>query len=198
MPPAAPPPPGPDRREVVEILDRLEASFYTHWGAVERTREFARLSAAHVPLLREIAEANGDRALAALRVLDRLAPGEGFTPGARAILYASALGRERNFLRWGTISDSGFLPGVYGDEILTLGEIAAAPLRRLLGEVRRATVVGARWAEGREDRVCDYAWVLLSAICGRPFEYPRDPRDRDTLIRSFDLWLGRRLSEKGR
>ena len=188
-------PPRSAEKETLLALEALERSFYVHWGTVEARSEFRDLGATHVPVLRGLADANGEHALMALRVLKRLAPEEPFTDEARAILYASALSRERNFLRWGSITGAGFLPGVYGQELMLLGDVATAPLRRRLDNRRRAWVIGRR--VGREnrdqqDRVCDYAWVMLCEIHDRPLVYHRDPRSRDEEIRRLDLWLERR------
>lgn len=199
-PPAPPPVPPPvaalSRDEIVRILDSLERTFYLHWGAVEKTPEFETLRAAPVPLLREIADANGGQALMACRVLARLAPRERFSDQARAILYVTAFERETNFVRWGTLSKRGLLPGVYGDELLALGEASVPHLQKSLSDRRRARLKSgdeeeaANRAQG--DRVCDYAWVMLATILRRPFDYLPDPDRRDSEIREFDLWLDRR------
>lgn len=197
----APPvrPPAPDaaaaRAGTLAILESLERSFYSHWGSVESTPEFARLKDDQVPILREIADANGEHALMAMRVLLKRAPGERFTPAAKAILYWSAFQREVQFNRWGVISKSGFLPGVYGHELLALGEIAAPYLRKSLQDRRRAPVHGVeeeRTSRIQGDRVCDYAWVFLATMFDRPLAYHEDPRLRDPQIRDLDLWLDRR------
>jgi hypothetical protein len=44
----------------------------------------------------------------------------------------------------------------------------------------------------REDRVCDYAWVMLATMFDRPLGYHEDPRLRDPQIKELDLWLDRR------
>ncbi len=196
-PPAAPPPvPTVSREEVVRALASLERSFYVHWGAVEGTPDFAKLRDAHVPILREIADANGEQALTAFRVLRRLAPRETFTEAAQAILYATAFEREENFLRWGVLSKTGILPGVYGDEMMALRGAVVAYLQKSLTNRRAARLQGREEAERagrrREDRVCDYAWVILATLLGRPVEYAEDPLYRDPQIREFDLWLNRR------
>jgi hypothetical protein len=184
------------RAEVEEILAALEKSFYRHWGSVETTAEYGRLRARdHAWILRQVADANAEHALMAVRVLAKLAPEERFSDDARAILYVSALEREQNFARWGSISKGGFLPGVYGMELLALKAAAAPYLRRLLADKRRARVVGGE-AGGTNaiqgDRVCDYAWVLLATILDRPIGYHPDPEKRDPQIRELDLWLDRR------
>ncbi|HLF95344.1 MAG TPA: hypothetical protein VJB14_17890 [Planctomycetota bacterium] len=198
LPPPSEPPPVPtvSREEVVRALAALERSFYVHWGAVEGTPDFARLRDAHVPILREIADANGEQALTAYRVLRKLAPREPFTEAAKAILYATAFEREENFLRWGVLLKTGILPGVYGDEMMALREAGVPYLQKALSNRRTARVQGSEEAERagrrREDRVCDYAWVLISAMVGRPMAYPEEPHLRDPRIREFDLWLDRR------
>lgn len=197
--PPTPEPPAPPARdlkaEALGILASLERTFYTHWGSVERAPEYARLSRDHVPALRGIADANGPLSLAAYRVLRRLAPEERFTEDARAILYATALAREENFTRWGAIGKAGFLPGVYGDELLALGKDSMPYLRRLLSDRRRAPVSGGeaeRQNRIQGDRVCDYAWVFLATIFDRPLNYTLEPEFRDPQIRDLDRWLDAR------
>lgn len=196
-PPPRPAPPDPAalRREAREVLAALERTFYDHWGTVEKTSPYARLREEHVPLLREIADANGEQALMACRVLARRAPHERFSHAAKAILYVTALGREENFAPWGVISKGGFLPGVYGEELLALKAAATPYLRKLLTNKRRARVLGGeaqRTNEIQGDRVCDYAWVFLATIFDRPLAYHAEPESRDPQIRELDLWLDRR------
>jgi len=198
-PPPAPPPAPPavdPRREALDVLHTLEAGFEDHWGSVETTAAFRRLSPAHEIPLREIADANGPLALMALRVLDRLPSKEVFTPEARAHIYAAALGRETNFTRWGVVGPTGFLPGVYGAELLSLKDAATGPLRPLLVDRRRAPIRAGRAEEAANrlqgDRVCDYAWIFLATIHDRPLAYFTDSARRDEAIRRFDLWLDRR------
>lgn len=184
------------RREALEVLEALEASFEDHWGTLEATAPFRGLTGAHVPALKEVAGANGPQALMALRVLDRLSPAESLPRAARAQVYASALGRETRFARWGAVGPTGFLPGVYGAELLALGTAATDPLRPLLSDRRRASIRAGRAEEAANrlqgDRVCDYAWIFLATIHDRPIGYFSDPVARDEAIRRFDLWLDRR------
>ncbi len=195
-PPVEPAPPvGPTKAAVLSVLDSLERTFQNHWGAVEKSPEFAVLGPAHVPWLREIADANGAHALLALRVLERRAPAEKFSVEAKAILYSSALEREEEFARWGMITRNGFLPGVYGSELLALKEAAVPYLRKALFNRRRARVTGGEGERANRvqgDRVCDYAWVLLATMLDRPLVYHEDPRFRDPQIREMDVWLDRR------
>ncbi len=174
------------------MLDRLEAGFHSHWGSIEKTPEFGRLERAHAPFLREEADANGPRALMALRALARLAPEERFSPAAKAILYAAALARDVDFTRWGVVAPSGFLPGVYGQELLELGKISTPYLRPLLRDRRRAPVSIEPAGRVQGDRVCDYAWVFLATLHDRPLAYHAAPDARDEQIRQMDLWLDRR------
>lgn len=197
-PPSIPTAPAPPdlRRETLDALQALESGFEEHWGSVETTAVFRCLSAAHAPVLREVAGANGPMALMALRVIDRLAPEPAFSRAARAHIYAAALGRETNFARWGAVGPAGFLPGVYGAELLALGTAASEPLRPLLADRRRAPIRAGRAEEAANrlqgDRVCDYAWIFLATIHDRPLAYFTDPARRDEAIRRLDLWLDRR------
>jgi hypothetical protein len=188
-------PPAPTREATRDLLARLEAAFYIHWGAVETTPTFKSFGPGHVPWLREQMDSNQDLSLMAMRVLERMAPGERVPPAAKAILYSGALARERNFTRWGLISPSGFFPGVYGDEVMRLGREALEPLGRLLGDRRRAPVEGGT-AETvnrmQGDRVCDYAWVLLCTLLDRPLAYHAEAGKRDPQIRELEAWLARR------
>jgi hypothetical protein len=198
-PPAAPvatPAPAASREEAIRVLAALERNFYLHWGAVEKTAEVATLRAGHVPFLREIADANGELALMAYRVLRKVAPAETFSEAAKAILYVTAFEREDNFTRWGVISAGGFQPGVYGDELLALRGEPVRYLQKSLRTTRRARVLGTDETERenriRGDRVCDYAWVILSTLLRRPYAYAPEPENRDPRIHDFDLWLDRR------
>ena len=193
--PAPPRPPEPTRdlrAEARKAVDGLEAAFYTHWGSIEKTPEFRKLGREHVPALREEADANGPRALGAYRVLRTLAPEERFSPDARAILYTTALARESDFTRWGVVAPTGFLPGVYGQEMLELGKGSTPYLRPLLADRRRAPVPGEPANRVQGDRVCDYAWIFLATLFDRPLAYHSAPDARDEQIRQMDLWLDRR------
>jgi hypothetical protein len=145
-----------------------------------------------VPFLREIADGNRVGALGALRVLDRLAPEARAPKEGRAIVYATALEAETEFSRWGLMSPSGFLPGVYGRELLELGPAAAPYLGRLLADRRRAPVFGSDVNRIQGDRVCDYAWIFLATVFDRPLSYAPDPSRRDPQIRELEGWLERR------
>src|SRR5207244_12255483 len=130
-----------------------------------------RLRDEQIPFLREMSDSNGGQALMALRVLARRGREERFTPSAKAILYWSAFQRDSFFNRWGVISKSGFLPGVYGHEMMALGAAAAPYLQKSLRDTRRAPVFGGeeeRTNRIQGDRVCDYAWVFLATMFDRP------------------------------
>ena len=128
-------------------------------------------------------------------MLAKRAPGERFSPSAKAILYWTVFQRETTFNRWGLIAKSGFLPGVYGHELMALGAAAAPYLQKSLRDRRRAPVTGVeeeRTGRIQEDRVCDYAWVMLATMFDRPLAYHLDPRLRDPQIQELDVWLDRR------
>ncbi len=194
-PPKPPPDPVDPKPEVLALLQSLEKSFYAHWGSVESTAEYRKFRDEHVPVLRAIADSNGEGALMALRVLAKRAPSEKFKPEAKAILYWTAFERDTLYNRWGLISKSGFLPGVYGQEVLNLGPAVAPYFQRSLRDQRRVDVFGTedvRTSRLQGDRVCDYAWVLLATIFDRPLAYHADPRFRDPQIQELDVWLDRR------
>ena len=197
----APPPRAPTvdpdalRKEVQPLLEALDKSFYSHWGSVESTPEYKKLRDEHVPVLRAIADSNGDHALVALRVLAKRAPSERFKPEAKAILYWTVFARDPIQNRWGVITNSGFLPGVYGQEVLELGAAAAPYFQQSLRDQRRAVVFGKeeeRTSRIQQDRICDYALILLATIFDRPLAYHEDPRLRDPQIHELDVWLDRR------
>lgn len=194
-PPPAPRPtadPAAVRAEATSLLASLEKTFYSHWGSVESTAEVRRLRDDHLPVLREIADSNGEHALMALRVLAMRAPAETFSPAAKAIIYWTVFQRDDRYNRWGVISKSGFVPGIYGHELLALGAAAAPYLQKSLRDARRAPVLGGeeeRNSRIQGDRVCDFAWVFLATIFNRPLAYHEDPRLRDPQIHELDLWL---------
>ena len=197
----APPPPAPTvdpdalKKEVLTILESLEKSFYTHWGSVESTPEYKKLRDEHIPVLRAIADSNGDHALVALRVLAKRAPSERFKPEAKVILYWTVFARDPIQNRWGLITNSGFLPGTYGQEVLELGAAAAPYFQQSLRDRRRVVVFGTeaeRTSRIQQDRICDYAWILLATIFDRPLAYNEDPRLRDPQIHDLDVWIDRR------
>ncbi|HLY75561.1 MAG TPA: hypothetical protein VKU80_15680 [Planctomycetota bacterium] len=196
-PPPPPPKADPDlrKRELVALLAALERNFYAHWGSVESTAEYAGLRDQDIPILRELADSNGEHALMSLRILAKRAPSERFSPAAKAILYWTVFARDLVYNRWGVVSKSGFLPGVYGQEVLLLGAAAAPYFQQSLRDTRRIAFFGAeeeRTSRHQQDRVCDLAWVLLATIFDRPLAYHEDPRLRDPQIHELDLWLDRR------
>ncbi|HVR83950.1 MAG TPA: hypothetical protein VMU54_06525 [Planctomycetota bacterium] len=194
-PPAPPEDPDARKREVVALLATLEKNFYAHWGSVAATAEYSKLRPEDVPILREIADSNGEHALMSLRILEKRAPGERFSPAAKGILYWTVFARDTIYNRWGILSKDGFLPGVYGQEVLLLGRAAAPYFQQSLRDTRRIALFGTeeeRTSRHQQDRVCDYAWGLLATIFNRPLAYHEDPRLRDPQIQELDLWLDRR------
>jgi len=193
--PVRKPDPAAIRAEAIALMESLEKSFYSHWGSVESTSQYAQLREDHLPVLREIVDSNGQHALMALRVLAKRTPGEPFTRAAKAILYWTVFQRDDLFNRWGVITKSGFVPGVYGHELLAIGPAVAPYLQRSLRDTRRAPVFGVeeeRTGRIQEDRVCDYAWIFLATMFDRPLTYNPDPRLRDPQIHELDIWLDRK------
>lgn len=193
-PPRKPSDPGALRKECIALLDALERTFYAHWGSVESTREYARIRDEHLPILREIVESNQEQAPMALRVLAKRVPAESFSASVKAVIYWTAFQRDVYFNRWGVISGGRFCVGVYGNDLLGLGRAVAPYLQKSLRDTRRALVFGGEEERNnriQEDRVCDYAWLFLARIYGRPVTYSEDSRLRDAEIRELDLWLDR-------
>ena len=143
-----------------------------------------RMGAAATPHLRlhlEPSGATGFLALEALRYAD--APEYALLPvSLRAAIHVNALRRHSFFNSWG-------LPGFQLTEtslaIIALGGGAVPSLAPLLLERRSAPLSGSEDATTSNtyaNRVCDYAWVLISEILGRRYTYSKSPGARDREI----------------
>jgi hypothetical protein len=100
----------------------------------------------------------------------------------RVAIYGDALKHAVIFNDWG-------LAGEYFDEtaraLMQLGEQAIPSLAVLLDDRRLAPCFGSEESTISKDyqnRVCDYAFVMISELMGQSIEYPFDPQSRDTLI----------------
>lgn len=137
-------------------------------------------------LLHEIS-ARGDTAFLALEAL-READQAGYNSIAareRANIYVDALKQSSFFNAWG-------LPGYQltptAHALMTLGQDAVAVLEPLLVDRRPALMSGSRDATTSTaygNRLCDYAWVLISEIRRRPYVYSQDPAERDQAIQAL-------------
>jgi hypothetical protein len=117
-------------------------------------------------------------ALEALRVADPF--GYAALPaGERAQVYASALQRNVFFNSWG--QPGGSLTET-AHAFAALGDAAVAVLAPLLDDQRVAPSSGSQDAtlsQMNGNRVCDYAWVLISEARHADYVYLVSPTDRD-------------------
>jgi hypothetical protein len=135
-------------------------------------------------LLRGEIEARGDTAFLALEAL-READQAGYNSlpaRERAAVYVDALKKSVFYNSWG-------LPGyrftATTDALIALGEEAIRALKPLLSDCRTAPLSGSEDATTSTiygNRLCDYAWVLISEIMGRPYLYSRNLAERDRAI----------------
>lgn len=109
----------------------------------------------------------------------------------RVSIYMKILRSNIFYNAWG-------LPGYQLTEtshaLISLGDAAISALKPLLTDQRLAPVSGSEDATTSTmygNRVCDYAWVFISEILGRPYNYSTDTRERDVQIvdlrRTLDL-----------
>jgi hypothetical protein len=150
-------------------------------GSLEMARELG--PEAIDLLLREI-RAGGDTAFLALEAL-RNADSSTYNElpvRDRADIYAKALRATIFFNTWGLPN---FQLSPTSEAVIALGDDAIASLESLLTDCRPAPVRGSH--EGTvssmyENRLCDYAWVLISEIRGQQYVYSKDPAERDREI----------------
>jgi hypothetical protein len=129
-------------------------------------------------------------ALEALRAADPAAYGT--QPAAdRAAIYAFALQHNAFFNSWGqpgmSLSDT-------ARAFAALGDAAVAALAPLLADRRPAPSSGSQDAtlsKMNGNRVCDYAWVLISEARGASYVYESAPADRDREIDAMRASLPR-------
>jgi hypothetical protein len=131
-------------------------------------------------------------ALEALREADAAAYAS-LVASERARIYASELKNNLFYNAWG-------LPGYQltstAHALIELGDYAVTVLKPLLADKRPAPLSGSQDATTSSmygNRVCDYAWVLISEIGNQRYVYFRDPAERDLAIEA----LRRGLAETG-
>jgi hypothetical protein len=110
----------------------------------------------------------------------------------RARIYAEALADNLYFNAWG-------VPGYQLTEtsaaLISIGEAGIAALRPLLDDMREAPLSGSQDATTSAmyaNRICDYAWVLINEILGRPYVYTQEPAKRDRQIAELRAVLNSR------
>jgi hypothetical protein len=153
----------------------------------ESIRMARELGPAAIEVVKPRVLAQDDTALLALEAL-RAASREAYDllpSELRARTYASALARNAFYNTWGL---PGFQLSDTAEALIALGKDALPALRPLLRDQREAPLSGSKDATTSRmyaNRVCDYAWVLISEILGRPYEYALDPAARDQSIASL-------------
>jgi hypothetical protein len=108
----------------------------------------------------------------------------------KAEIYSEALSSNVFFNAWG-------VPGYQLTEtsraLISLGEEAIDPLRRLLDKQEPAPLSGSQEATTSRmygNRIRDYAWVFINEILGHPYVYALDPAERDARISDLRRALG--------
>jgi hypothetical protein len=172
------------RSELESQLQEDAAQQVPPFGA-ESVRMARRLGSAATDLLLGHIEASRSTAFLALEALREADPGAfGGVPGPqRAEIYANNLQNESVFYNaWGV---PGYRLTDTAHALIDLGDEAVAVLEPLLTDRRLAPLSGSQDATTSNmygNRVCDYAWTLISEIKDRPYAYFQDPAERDPAI----------------
>jgi hypothetical protein len=117
-------------------------------------------------------------ALEALRVADPAAYAA-LAARDRAAIYVAALQHSVYFNAWG---QPGMALSDTAHALIALGEPAVAALAPLLDDQRAAPSSGSQDAtlsHANGNRVCDYAWVLISEVKLADYAYSASPAERD-------------------
>lgn len=107
----------------------------------------------------------------------------------RAAIYVAALRGSVYFNSWGA---PGYRLSDTSRALIALGAPAFTALRPLLDDKRPALLFGsntATYSSQYENRVCDYAWVLMSEIDQHPYRYLPTPAERDREIAAYRLTI---------
>lgn len=153
-------------------------------ASVEMARELG--PRATDPLLREIS-AHGDTAFLALEALREADPVayDALPPSERADIYAEALSDTIFFNAWGVPN---YQLSSTSEALIALGDEAIQSLKSLLTDCRSAPLRGSHEgtvSSSYENRLCDYAWILISEIMRRPYSYAQLPAERDQAIQAL-------------
>jgi len=137
-------------------------------------------------LLPEI-EARGETALLALEALREADPARyaSLVGSERANIYVDALKNNVFYNAWGSPAHQ--LTST-ARALIALGQDAVAALKPLLTDCRPARLEGSQDATTStmyRNRLCDYAWVFISEIMGRPYVYAQDPAERERAIQAL-------------
>jgi hypothetical protein len=141
-------------------------------------------------LLDEI-KAHGNTAFLALEALREADPARynSLTARERVDIYVDALRNSSFYNAWGP---PGYQLTATAHALIDLGEDAVAALKPLLSDPQEAPLSGSEDATTSTmygNRLCDYAWVLISEIMRRPYVYSQDPAERDQAIQALSQEL---------
>ncbi|HBB87626.1 MAG TPA: hypothetical protein DC047_08440 [Blastocatellia bacterium] len=157
-----------------------------------------KMGSAAAPVLLEQINPQGEASFLALEALREAAPEVFHSLPSRlcADIYAEALRTGDFYNTWGVpghqLTDT-------ANAFIGLGETAVAVLRPLLDDKRDAPLSGSHEATTSKiygNRLCDYAWVLISEIMGRPYVYSQDPAERDQAIQALRDELNREIGHE--
>lgn len=149
--------------------------------AAESVQQARKLGAQASPLLVQHVQARGRDAMLALEALRGADPaGYAALPATeRAEVYAAALQHNTFFNSWG---QPGNKLSETAHAFAALGDAAVTALVPLLDDKRPAPSSGSQEAtlsQMNGNRVCDYAWVLISEARHTEYGYLTSPADRD-------------------
>jgi hypothetical protein len=173
--------------ELAKQLDSDAAREVPPFGA-ESIETARQQGAAATDILLEHVNARGATAFLALEALREANPNAYHSLPARerAEIYVNALRTNTFFNAWG-------LPGYQLTEtaraLVALGDEAVAALKPLLADKREAPLSGSQDATTSDaygNRICDYAWVLLSEIKHLPYTYFKDSNQRDAAMKDLN------------
>jgi hypothetical protein len=183
--------------ELNALIDRETADEIPPFGA--RSVAVAReLGERATGLLLEKIRGGDDSAFLSLEGLRESDPGafDRLPADCRAKVYARALGRNTFFNAWGMPS-TGLT--ATSRALIALGEAAVSVLTPLLSNRSEAPLEGSREATASNiyhNRICDYAWALISEVRNLPYEYSQDPADRDRQMTSLEASLKRESGDR--
>jgi hypothetical protein len=182
--------PSPELAALATSLQQDAARDVPPFGAAS-VQQARALGAKASPLLVERVRGRGGEALLALEALRGADPaGYAALPAAeRAAVYASALQHSTYFNAWG--QPGGELTET-AHAFAALGDAAVAVLAPLLDDPRPAPSSGSQDAtlsQRNGNRVCDYAWVLISEARHARYAYLTAPGERDQDIAALRAQL---------
>jgi hypothetical protein len=175
------------QESILEKLLQEDAAQGVPPFAAESVKLARQMGPSAAPYLLEQIKPQGTRrflALEAFREADAQAY-QALPTRLRADIYGQALGNGNFYNSWGI---PGYQLSDTANAFIALGEEAVAVSLPLLNDKREARLSGSEEATTSKmygNRVCDYAWVLINEIMGRPYVYAQDPAERDQAIQAL-------------